>query len=506
MIDESEIQDVPFDPGALEGIARVRIDCEDVELVFESHSGLTDSVQLVVQGGNNAPSLVREEDELVLVQRGRHRSGGRPATLLLPESGCPPITGRHEKGDLQLDRVNTPVTLRHGSGDVRIAGGAGAVELEHGKGDVSLGDQSGVLTVKSGAGDVRASRCRGPISISLGKGDVSVEGGEQDVALKVGAGDVQTVDCQGALAVQVGAGDITVTRPRGSSLAVKTGSGDVAVKSGSLTAMAIQVGRGDITSSAQLLLPPRRERTEQDDANAPDTQSTEPDDDNPVARILRAKGIEFLADDKGVRISSPSFQLEASDAGVRISKGGLAFEAGEHGVRLVTGGSGRASGTFDATTGGGDITVDVPAGAPIRVEALVNGGDVRSDVPLVSVGRPGPRGSTQRFVGVSDPQAEERINLRLKADRGDIRIRSVAGMRVQPSFTAPTPPTPPTPPAPPTQVHVGVVHSSPDAPTARITAAPTRDQQLRAILDALSRGEISVNEADRRIAALESGQ
>jgi DUF4097 and DUF4098 domain-containing protein YvlB len=484
--------DVPLHPGSLEGIARIRIDCEETDLSLEADAALVGVVHLVTGGGSNVPTLIREGDELILFQRGRHRGANRAPTLLVPEQGCPAISGSLEKGDLNVERVSTALALRQGAGDVRLVGGSGDVALDLGKGDLTASNRAGQVAVRAGAGDVRLSRCRGAAALSLGKGDVQLDTLEGDLDIRTGSGDISAADCAGALTIKSGSGDVLVNRPRGLLLTATNGNGDVSIRGGSLTGLKIRNGRGDIVSSAQLLYIPSEPAAGPQDL--PPTGG--PEDVNPVARLLRDKGIEFMAGDQGVRFSRGPFHFEASDAGVRIAKGSFAFEASDKGVRVVTNGGDGALGAFSAETSAGDIVIDVPANLPLRVEALVSGGDVRSDVPLVSVGRPGPRGSTQRYIGVTDPNASDRLNLRVKTDRGDIRIRMVAGL--------PTPPRPPAPPPPPERP---APRHDPFATTNAIAmpppAPPDREARMRAVLDALARGEISVNEADRRLKELE---
>jgi hypothetical protein len=174
-------------------------------------------------------------------------------------------------------------------------------------------------------------------------------------------------------------------------------------------------------------------------------------------------------------------------------------------------------GTYDIETHSGNIMLDVPYGAPMRVEALVSSGEVRSDVPLVTVGRPGPRGSTQRYVGGTTPGDEPRMSLRLKTDRGDIRVRAVH------TVVPPAPPIPrpagsqtPAPPQPPVVTHFhapGGAGSAPDAPTSRVPSATApahkpralteREERMQAILESLANGSLSVAEAERLLQALD---
>src|SRR4051794_10109751 len=179
MSDPNE-SDLPLLPGSLEGIERIRIDVTDCDISIETEPSLVDAVHMVVGRGNNAPTLNREGRELVVYQRGRYRSDGRPTTLVIPSSGCPPIGGRHERGDFDAEGVNTALELHHGQGDARVAGGEGPLVFELGKGDLDVSARRGAMTIKNGSGDVRLSQCHAAVTLSLGKGDITVEGGDLD--------------------------------------------------------------------------------------------------------------------------------------------------------------------------------------------------------------------------------------------------------------------------------------------------------------------------------------
>lgn len=477
-------------PGSLEGINWIRLDCEQTDLSIIADPAMVGQVYLSSGSKNSDPSLVREGDAIIVYQRGR--SSNTQPVLTVPTEGCPPITGSIERGDVYLSGVDSTVDVRHGQGDLRVDGSAGELTYTLGKGDTRLASCVGQLSLSVGAGDIQIASSTTVGTLALGKGDITCDSVDGRLELKLGAGEVSIIDSSGAIVTKLGSGDVQVTRPRGQNLTAKVGSGDIVIRSGSLVGMDLETARGDIVCNAQLLMPPSQPR-----------QSGDADDESLVSRILRSKGLSFAADDKGLRISRGGFDLEAGDAGLRFTKGGFTFHAGDHGLTFSTSEDADV-GEFSAETSSGDIIVDLQSGVPVRVEALLAGGEIHSDVPLVSVGRPGPRGATQRYVGVSNPSSSERLDLKLRTERGDIRVRLVASAPV----SAPQPPQPPTPPSPPTipkpptaSVIVGTPPTPPDETTTHVPVL-TRDQQMRAILDALSRGEISVADADRMLNAL----
>lgn len=490
----------PYDdlPGALSGITAIHIDCADMDLNVEADASLRDRVLLLQATGRDAPILIQDGDQLVISQSGRHRGGNGTPTLRVPATGCPPITGEHRRGTLRMTGVIGAIDLHHNSGDVTLRQVQADLNLKVDKGDLTLIEVAGQATLSCGSGDVQIMQLQGLLHLALGSGDVTMRSSSGDAEMSLGSGDVTVDGFAGGLRLRIGSGDTSIIAPHHAALNLRAGSGDATIHGGTATSLNIKLGRGDITSSARLV---------PDDGR---TTINEPEQQESLLSGMRI-------DDDGVRFSGRNLRFEATSAGVRIEKSGTSIEADERGVRIVRGQRG-ATGQYELETAKGDISVNLASDTPVRVEAIIQGGDVHSDVPLVSVGRPGPRGATQRFVGVSDAQATRRVNVRLKTDRGDIRVRTVSmpntprahpddptiRMTTQPAETfAPadwpgvptTPPQPPTPPARPT----------PPAPPVSGGAPGTvgeRQMSMREVLDALSRGEISVEEADRRLRSM----
>lgn len=515
---------------SLEGVMKIVLDCEDVELTLESDSELRAMAQLISTGGDRAPVLRRDGAVLQVNQHGRYRN---TATLRLPVSGSPPLSGSHAKGDLTIERINAEVALQHGVGNVRVERGSGDLSLDNGKGDVAVRDRTGMLGLRVGSGNVNVQRCVGGLTINTGKGDIQAIECDGELRTQTGSGNVQVTSGSGHFIAKSGSGDVYVNRPHEQCLSISTASGNVLVRDGTVLGMAIGVARGDVTSSARLQLPPEGIDQDLEDALEAaniDFQGLE----QKIARAvedaigraghhLKTGDLGFEASDSGVRITRGGVPVfEANDSGVRFKKGNFAFEASDAGVRIKRGaaaGQGAVPpGTFDIETHSGNIMLDVPYGAPMRVEALVASGEVRSDVPLVTVGRPGPRGSTQRFVGGTTPGTEPRMSLRLKTDRGDIRVRAIHTV-VAPPPAPPPPASRPSTPAPPRMMDtsaVVVTHGSPvgpDAPTSRVSIEQTptseprelteREERMQTILEALAGGSLSVAEAERLLRALD---
>lgn len=464
-------------PGALAGITAIVIDCADTDLTIEADDALRDRVELLATNGRDAPLLLQEGDQLVITQHGRHRGGGTP-TLRVPASACPPISGEHQKGQLRISGVRGAIELRHGTGDVTIRQLQADLNLQMDRGDLTLVEMTGQAHLACGSGDLRIVQLHGLLDVAAGRGDVTIDSSSGDFEVSVGSGDVTLDACTGGMRLRIGSGDARIVSPFEAAINLRGGSGDATIHGGSARNINIKQGRGDITSTARLLI-------------GDPTPSDDRDDAITGMRI----------DDDGVRFTGRNLRFEATSAGVRIQKSGTSIEADDRGVRIVRG-QRDGAGQYELETAKGDINVSIPADTAVRVEAIVQGGDVQSDVPLVSVGRPGPRGATQRFVGVSDAQASERINVKMKTDRGDIRVRAVTMPTRQQRAEQPTTRLTDLP------IETFASPNWPDATQAAPAAPATHADDtgaadaatdMRTVLEALASGSISVEEADRRL-------
>ena len=183
---------------------------------------------------------------------------------------------------------------------------------------------------------------------------------------------------------------------------------------------------------------------------------------------------------------------------LRTVSGDLALRAGVIGSLRATTTSGDlgVAGRFD---GPGPFTVETVSGdvqfapaGPVRVDVRTIAGDLHSELP----GRREEGNGRRSFiVGENGPTID------VRSTSGDVHIRrpkAIDSIAVAPA--APTPPTPPTPPIAPTP---------PAAPTPPTPPAPLepvgelQDDPSLDVLRALERGEIDLDEARQRLAALD---
>lgn len=444
---------------SLDGIEELSVTCDQIDLIFEADDTLEGIIQLIVEPVQDAPVLRRSGRVLDLEQKGRYRGKVTPL-IRVPAGECPRVGVKLGKGDLTFSEINAPLAIKLGMGDVNVRGGTGAMAASIGKGDISIARRDEAIAVKLGMGDVSIAGCQQGIVVALGRGDISLS------------------DCGSEVELKTGNGDISIANPQEGEVFASTSSGDISIAGGDVYRVMARTGKGDIHSTTRLL------------ARAEDLQP-EPEDTEDIGGILSLFRDEEGASVEDIVLNLSDLQFEAGDQGVRIARGdrdilrlgpdgiqisgkGREISLGPDGIRV--GGTGMVpsgSEQFSFDTGRGDIRVDLASDLPARVEVLATG-DVQSDVPLVSVGRPGPRGTVKRQVGVTDGgDRSGRVNIRLRTGRGDVALRTVR-----------VPPRP---------------QPTPDAGAAETD----RDERARVILEALARGDLSVGEAERLLAALD---
>ena len=222
-----------------------------------------------------------------------------------------------------------PTTVRDVNATISLATRSDGLTLRGGMGPASLAAQSGGITVADRAGE---------LTVDAGSGGVHLTRCAGPATVRAASGGLHLEDCQGDLNASVRSGGVRVVRPRAQRIKVEARSGGTYVEEGSLAGLDIAARSGGVTSTAAL------------------------------------------------QPSDAPYHVECSS---------------------------------------GNVFIQLPPGIPLRVEATAKSGRVRSDVPLVSVGRPGPQSDARRYVGVSDEGAgagAPRVDVRVTAGSGNIDL------------------------------------------------------------------------------------
>ena len=354
--------------------------------------------------------------------------------------------------DVRNNRIEVRVNSRPGTG---WAGIAGDVDLDAVVGQITRAFRRGGHWSAARAGRARVGVGRhswsdisievpqaitGRVEIHSASGDIRIEGVTSQIALNTMSGDARVVRTRGDLALQTASGDLVVEGAAG-RLTAQTASGDVRVTSAQIEGFHIQTANGDILLDALLTGDgPFRAQTASGDVRLTLRRSTAGGED-PAATL--------------------AYHTVSGDAHVTQP-----FR--KTGRRLWQAGSGDRGPRIDVTTVSGDLA----AGFAIAESAFVPASTPtipRDDVPPAPPAPPMPPAP------------------------------SAAIPPAQPS--SPTEPTPPLPVSgPDSELDLAAAHARPEAdqPTEQ------EDAVRLAVLEAVERGEIDVEEALRRLEAADS--
>jgi DUF4097 and DUF4098 domain-containing protein YvlB len=314
------------------------------------------------------------------------------------------------------------------------------VELRTGLGKVDAEGLRTRLTMTTGNGSVSLRDAGGEGSLNTGNGAVSINGYDGTLVASTGNGRVKVDRLKGTLTLNTGNGTVEVLDVEG-RVRASTGNGEV-----KLTGVAGEVELNSGHGAMDILAP-----------RSLDVQA------NTAMGAIHVDGGSL----RGMRANSMMGEIRCA-------------------TQLEPG-------TYEITSAMGAVEVQLPADAIARVDAQTSFGQVHSDFPLVRVGRSGPMGfGGVRMVG-SIGEGEPRVELNLRSGKGTIRLRRtvedaprghVESRSAPLSWPAVEPPLPPPVDAPP----------HPDSPSG------SQDPTL-AVLEAVARGELTPEQAERLLAA-----
>lgn len=329
--------------------------------------------------------------------------------------------------------------------------------------EVELPETIAEVRIAARRGDVRLEGPRGDVNAKLDHGDIRARGGSGELALRLGAGDCRVDAYQGPVSIQTGAGDVSLIGIDG-ALTIQSGAGDITVRGGS----------GDVNLKS----------------GAGDCEVLERDCDE--LSLKTGTGDVTI---RGGQTRRTSIQSGLGDVGCTAMLG-----LGHHSV----------------ITGAGDVTLSVPRELPARIEVTTVHGEVESDIPLVTVGKRGPRSLFGRRLVGSTGEGEPRAEITVRTGKGDVAVRWLAATAALARPVVPAPPpapsAPPSPPAPPAAATPGATNGAEptpgtgepaaDVPAATAPGDSNLEAEERAILSELAAGALTVEEADYLLAAL----
>jgi hypothetical protein len=362
-----------------------------------------------------------------------------------------------DERELTIDAHNNRIEVRaNPRAGIGWAGIAGDIDLDAVVGQITRAFRRGGHWSSAKPGRARAAVGRhacwsditievpqaitGRVEIHSASGDVRIEGVTSAIALKTMSGDVRVVRTRGDLVLQTASGDLVVEGATG-HLTAQTASGDVRVTSAQIEGFHIQTANGDILLDALLT------------GDGPFRAQTASGDVRLTLRRATAGG-----EDPAVTLA---YQTVSGDANVTQP-----FR--KTGRRLWQAGSGDSGPHIDVTTVSGDLIAELAAAKSdfVPSSSPVSAAD---DVPPAASAPPTPPAPPAALFAPAQPSPPI-----------DTTPRTMGGPRGEPDLAA--------------------TNASSDA----AQSMAQEDDVRLAVLEAVERGEIDIEEALRRLEATDS--
>lgn len=291
-------------------------------------------------------------------------------------------------------------------------------------------------------GDLSLESPTGQVECEVKTGTLRSTGGAAELLAIAGSNDVYIAGLDGSIHAIGGSGDVEIVDSRATTN-IKAGSGDVTLTRVTGGAIKVLAGSGDVE--------------------------------------ITDCGAEAIA----VEVGSGSVSL----SGGQLDRTTVRTGSGDVDCATVFGAYGQS-----IMTGTGTVSFGMPQGLAARVEVTTSRGDIDSELPLVSVGQRGPRSRHNRRQVGSIGEGEPRAEVSIRTGSGDIRLYWLDVPARRPDGTPRTPP--------PAGEHATAASRTPGAEHSGDASSATAKE----ILEALSRGEITVEEADALLSKIDGSE
>jgi DUF4097 and DUF4098 domain-containing protein YvlB len=259
---------------------------------------------------------------------------------------------RHGGGDVQLILPASVrvVRCRTSRGDIRLDGVDAAAEVHTVRGTVCLSGGHGQALAGTSSGDVKVAGWYGDLKVHSGRGNLDIRNTEGHLVVRASRGEIRIENAGDGVDARTNHGNLVIDRIFGKAK-LSTGHGDILATDLGVARLEASTGHGRITLAGKI-----------------------------------------------------------ADGNVKTGQGDIV-------CRLVS-----AKGDNDLRTGRGDISLDMHERVSARIDASTKHGGIDSNLRLVKVGTSGPSGLfSQRLVGTS-VGSEPNANIHLSTRHGDIRI------------------------------------------------------------------------------------
>jgi DUF4097 and DUF4098 domain-containing protein YvlB len=466
--------------------------------------------QLALESGNGDLTLRASRGEMKLATANGQVQAIDVEGRLQVDSGNGDILLQDTGGEATLDTKNGRVevtvprslalAVHSGHGDIHVGDGtlerlqahtnAGTVRCsaDLAEGQHRLATGHGDLTLRVARGDIELHTMAGRIAVSDARGQIHAHTGHGDVLLQATAGSA---------ILETNAGRIEVKVPRELHLQARSGNGDLHIGDGSIQTLQVETKRGTVHCSANLgpathiianghgdinlrsaggesRLTTSAGKIEVQDAGGMLTAQS----GNGDVLVRSATGQVTLQTNNGrIEVAAPRgarIHAHSGHGDVQIGDGSVLELQARTDMGRIGCTADLGPGRHELASGNGDVALKLRPDVRARLDAQTSFGQIHADFALVRVGRSGSMSfNGMRMVGILGA-GEPEIEVALRTGRGQIEIRRKEedAPRYDPAPTRPG-----------------------EQEAAEPSQAPT-EQRVLEVLQALARGEISLEEAD----------
>ncbi|GAB4555610.1 MAG: hypothetical protein OHK0023_27010 [Anaerolineae bacterium] len=417
------------------------------DLVIE---GTADDV-LLVQG--DTPRMEREGKHITLSSEGdcRIRVPMGTSIIITEVDGdlrvselSAPLTIEDCHSDTIIRAINGPLTISNVGSDARITEINGPVAIDNVGSDLALRDINGPVAIDNVGSDLEAKRINGQLAVDNVGSDLNLKEINGNVAIDNVGSDAVLIEINGNMAIDNVGSDLVLDMPFQAPFKINVGTvgSDVLAKIRSNSRVRFNMPR--------------------------DTEKT-----------INVRGVRVERTDDGDTV----IVGEPSDEMAEVTVGTVGSE-----LHLISQGkSFRAEIDFDLPENLGEIISNQISQQFARLEQAFSR---QRDRMREQSDRVRERAEEIRARERAERERERAERERERAERVRVRVRGARGSQTWVSSSEmPTPPQPPRPPAPP---------MPPSRPP-----SPVTDQERLAILKMVEARQITIEEAERLLAALE---
>jgi DUF4097 and DUF4098 domain-containing protein YvlB len=182
---------------------------------------------------------------------GRHSHRRVEVELTMP-AGVGTVDLHTGHGRVETHGVTGRLHLKSGHGQAAVHAGNGVAEVSTGHGDLTIAGFEGRLEADSGHGRLHVERVQGVAELRTGHGPVQVIDSDGKLHVATGHGPFELIGVSGEVELRTGHGQVEVSAPRSLKLQLEAGMGGLRIAGGSVRGLDVRLAKGSLQCDTTL--------------------------------------------------------------------------------------------------------------------------------------------------------------------------------------------------------------------------------------------------------------